>query len=247
MRTNGCSPTFTPRPMLRCLRAHSVILRRRHCRRIADVHRRSESPHRRRGCSTVARRGAEEHQRAAAAPGQPMFDWRELQRWGIPESRLPPGSVVRYRAPSLWSAYRGTVLGAVGVLAVQSLLIVGLLYQRRARQRAEIDSRRNLALAADASSPRDDVGADQLDWTRARSAAQFDPAERPCAADDGRRQSRDVRHDRGDPVRHPDPGRPRRRRSSIDTGRCCAVISWTRNRSICTPSSTKAWPWSRTT
>jgi C4-dicarboxylate-specific signal transduction histidine kinase len=30
-------------------------------------------------------------------------------------------------------------------------LIVGLLYQRRARQRAEVDSRRNLALAADAS------------------------------------------------------------------------------------------------
>ena len=24
-------------------------------------------------------------------PGQPTFDWRELQRWGIPESRLPPG------------------------------------------------------------------------------------------------------------------------------------------------------------
>ena len=43
------------------------------------------------------------------------------------------------------------MLSAVGVLAVQSLLIVGLLYQRRARQRAEIESRRNLALAADAS------------------------------------------------------------------------------------------------
>jgi signal transduction histidine kinase len=83
--------------------------------------------------------------------GQPVFDWRELQRWGIPESRLPAGSVVRYRAPSLWSAYRGTMLSAVGVLAVQSLLIVGLLYQRRARQRAESDSRRNLALATDAS------------------------------------------------------------------------------------------------
>src|SRR6476659_7418537 len=48
-------------------------------------------------------------------------------------------------------AYRGTVLSAVGVLAVQSLLIVGLLYQRRARQRAESDSRRNLALATNAS------------------------------------------------------------------------------------------------
>jgi len=84
-------------------------------------------------------------------PGPRLFDWRELERWGIPESRLPAGSVVRYRAPSLWQEYRGTVLSAVGVLALQSLLIIGLLYQRRARQRAEMESRRNLALAADAS------------------------------------------------------------------------------------------------
>jgi signal transduction histidine kinase len=84
-------------------------------------------------------------------PSQPTFDWRELQRWGIAESRLPAGSVVRYRVPSLWREYRTTVLGAVGALVVQSLLIVGLLYERRARHRAEIDSRRNLALAADAS------------------------------------------------------------------------------------------------
>jgi signal transduction histidine kinase len=84
-------------------------------------------------------------------PGQPTFDWRELQKWRIPESRLPPGSIVRYRAPSLWSAYRRTVLTAVGVLAIQSLLIIGLLYQRRARRRAELESRNNLTLAADAS------------------------------------------------------------------------------------------------
>jgi hypothetical protein len=57
---------------------------------------------------------------------------------------------VRYRAPSIWQQYRGAVLSAVGVLAVQSLLILGLLHQRRARQRAENDSRRSLALAADA-------------------------------------------------------------------------------------------------
>ena len=84
-------------------------------------------------------------------PGQPIFDWRELQRWGIAESRLPAGSVVRYRSPSLWQEYRYTILGATGALAIQALLIVGLLYQRRARQRAELDSRRNLALAADAN------------------------------------------------------------------------------------------------
>ncbi len=84
-------------------------------------------------------------------PSPPIFDWRELQRWGIAESQLPAGSSVRYRAPSLWQAYRGTVLTAIGVLAVQSLLIAGLLYQRRARRKAEIESRNNLALAADAS------------------------------------------------------------------------------------------------
>jgi signal transduction histidine kinase len=84
-------------------------------------------------------------------PGPPIFDWRQLQRWGIAETRLPAGSIVRYRPPSLWSEHGGTVLTAAGALAVQSLLIVGLLYQRRARQRAERDSRRNLALAADAS------------------------------------------------------------------------------------------------
>jgi signal transduction histidine kinase len=43
------------------------------------------------------------------------------------------------------------VLGSIGALVLQSLLIVGLLSQRRARRQAESDSRRNLALAADAS------------------------------------------------------------------------------------------------
>jgi PAS domain S-box-containing protein len=74
-------------------------------------------------------------------PGRPVFDWRELQRWGISESRLPAGSVVRYRDPSLWQQHRGTVLSAVGVLGLQSVLIIGLVYQRRARRRAEIESR----------------------------------------------------------------------------------------------------------
>jgi hypothetical protein len=82
-------------------------------------------------------------------PGQPMFDGRELRRWGIPESRLPPGSVVQFRSPGLWDQYRAAVLTALGVLMFQSLLIAWLLHERRARQRAETDSRRNLAPAAD--------------------------------------------------------------------------------------------------
>jgi signal transduction histidine kinase len=82
---------------------------------------------------------------------QALFDWRELQRWRIPESRLPSGSVVSFRRPTLWEEYRLTVVGAAAALVVQALLIAGLLYQRRERQRAEIESRRNLALAADVS------------------------------------------------------------------------------------------------
>jgi signal transduction histidine kinase len=80
-----------------------------------------------------------------------LFDWRELRRWGIAESRLPPGSVVRYRGPTLWEQYRLEVLGTAAALLLQTFLITWLLVERRARRRAEVASRRNLALAADAN------------------------------------------------------------------------------------------------
>ena len=84
-------------------------------------------------------------------PGPPEFDARQLRRWNISETRLPPGSTVRFRAPSLWQDYRGEVLGVSIALVAQALLIAGLLYQRHARRRAEVESRRNLSLAADAN------------------------------------------------------------------------------------------------
>ena len=83
--------------------------------------------------------------------GQPTFDWRELQRWKIPESGLPANSIVLYRGPSLWREHRVAVLNTIGLVLLQSVLIGALLYQRRARQRAEVESRKNLALAADTS------------------------------------------------------------------------------------------------
>jgi signal transduction histidine kinase len=78
-------------------------------------------------------------------------DWRQLRRWGINETRVPAGTVVRFQGPSLWRDYRREVLAVVAGLVIQSLLIAGLLFQRRARRRAEVDSRRNLTLAADAN------------------------------------------------------------------------------------------------
>jgi signal transduction histidine kinase len=85
-----------------------------------------------------------------ARPAQ-VVDWRALERWGLSRARLPSGTEVLFRKPTLWQEHRAMVLIAVGVLGIQSLLIVGLLYQRRARRNAEIQSQRNLALAADAS------------------------------------------------------------------------------------------------
>jgi signal transduction histidine kinase len=83
--------------------------------------------------------------------GRPVYDWRELERWKISESRLPPGSVVQFRRPSLWDEHRVAVVLVAVALVLKSLLIGRLLYERRARRRAEVESQRNLALAADAN------------------------------------------------------------------------------------------------
>lgn len=83
----------------------------------------------------------------------PMFDWRALKRWGIPESRLPPGSIVRFRPESLWALYRWYIIAAVIIIGIQSAMIVDLLLQHRRRQRSEAElreSRKIMELATSA-------------------------------------------------------------------------------------------------
>jgi signal transduction histidine kinase len=70
--------------------------------------------------------------------GTPTYDWRELKRWGISESRLPTGSTVLFREPTAWELYRWHVVMGVGVIATQAALISGLLVQRRRRNLAEL-------------------------------------------------------------------------------------------------------------
>lgn len=67
----------------------------------------------------------------------PTFDWRQLQRFGIDERLLPPASRVLFRQPTTWSEYRSYVIATVLILAVQSVLIAGLLAQRVRRRRAD--------------------------------------------------------------------------------------------------------------
>jgi signal transduction histidine kinase len=66
-----------------------------------------------------------------------LFDWTQLRRWGIREKDLPPGSVVLFRQPTVWEEYRGYVIAGAMAVVLQSLLIMGLLVNRRKRRRAE--------------------------------------------------------------------------------------------------------------
>ena len=77
----------------------------------------------------------------------PMFDWRQLRRWGIRESSLPAGSVVLFKEWSFWELYHWRIVIALTVLTLQSMLIAILLVQRSKRAKAEASrqiSERNL-------------------------------------------------------------------------------------------------------
>jgi PAS domain S-box-containing protein len=75
-----------------------------------------------------------------------ITDWRALKRWGIPESRLPPSSIVQFRPQSLWEEYRWYILGALILVCFQTAMIVDLLLQRRSRLRTERELRENHSL-----------------------------------------------------------------------------------------------------
>ena len=64
------------------------------------------------------------------------FDARQIRRWGLDARRLPPGSDIAFAEPSVWQTYRGYIVAALGVLALQTWLIVGLLANRAQRRRA---------------------------------------------------------------------------------------------------------------
>jgi signal transduction histidine kinase len=70
-------------------------------------------------------------------------DWRQLQRWRIDEARVPPGTLVRFRDPTVWDRYRVYILSALALLVTQTVLITGLLIQRTRRRRVEAALRGN--------------------------------------------------------------------------------------------------------
>jgi signal transduction histidine kinase len=81
------------------------------------------------------------------APSQfelPRFDWRQMQRFGISDSHLPPGSTVYFREPSVWERYLWLIASVVAVFLIQAGLIAILLREHRRRQFAEVQSRQRM-------------------------------------------------------------------------------------------------------
>jgi signal transduction histidine kinase len=75
-------------------------------------------------------------------------DWRQIQRWGIDPKLLPQDSLVDFRAPTFWQAYRNVAIGAAAIILLQSVFVVTLLLERRRRRTAEVAlQKQHIALA----------------------------------------------------------------------------------------------------
>jgi len=67
-----------------------------------------------------------------------VVDSRQLQRFGLSEERLPPGTEILFREASLWQRLRAAILLALGFIGMESLLICLLLLERRRRKVAQL-------------------------------------------------------------------------------------------------------------
>ena len=70
----------------------------------------------------------------------PIYDWRQLQRWNISESRLPPGSEVHFREPTIWQQYFWQMVAMSTALTLLSCLVLALIWEDRRRRRSEANA-----------------------------------------------------------------------------------------------------------
>jgi signal transduction histidine kinase len=75
----------------------------------------------------------------------PKYDWRQLQRWNISESRLPPGSEILFRELTAWQRYSWQIALITAIILLQGGLIAALVQEHRRRQFAEVQSRQRMA------------------------------------------------------------------------------------------------------
>ena len=67
-----------------------------------------------------------------------MFDFRQMERWGIPEDRLPADSIVMYKRTSFFEEYRQIVIGTLIVFIILISVISALIVSIQRRKRADL-------------------------------------------------------------------------------------------------------------
>lgn len=67
-----------------------------------------------------------------------VVDWQQLQRWKISEATLPPGTVVRFRPPTLWEQYKWFLVAGLAAMTAQLVLIVILAVEMRRRRKSDL-------------------------------------------------------------------------------------------------------------
>jgi PAS domain S-box-containing protein len=66
-----------------------------------------------------------------------IFNWPQVQRWGIDPALLPANAVFLDRPPTLWEQYQRQVVAIAAAFVLMALLILALTLQSRKRQLAE--------------------------------------------------------------------------------------------------------------
>jgi len=79
------------------------------------------------------------------AANKVLFDWRQMQRWGISASSLPAGSEIRFRNTTAWDRYSAEILLVFVAFLLQAALIGWLAYEHRRRNLAEVQARSSYA------------------------------------------------------------------------------------------------------
>jgi C4-dicarboxylate-specific signal transduction histidine kinase len=77
-----------------------------------------------------------------------------MERRGLSEANLPPGTVVLFAEKTVWEQYWHVIAAAIGVIALQSILLAALFIQLVRRRRAEAARK---AAEADAEAQRREV------------------------------------------------------------------------------------------
>lgn len=71
-------------------------------------------------------------------PSLYVFDWRQLRRWNLDQSKLPAGSTILFREPTLWERHRSIALAALLIIVSLSLLTIYLLLKRKQLKAARL-------------------------------------------------------------------------------------------------------------